>query len=41
MYGRMFFASLTLVASLATALVYGMGGVLAIDGAITSAPWWR
>ena len=32
MYGRVFFTSLTLVASLATALVYGVGGVLAIDG---------
>ncbi len=35
MYGRVFFTSLTLVASLATALVYGVGGVLAIDGTIT------
>ncbi len=35
MYGRVFFTSLTLVASLATALVYGVGGVLVIDGAIT------
>src|SRR6185436_702672 len=34
-YGRVFFTSLTLVASLATALVYGVGGVLAIDGTIT------
>ena len=34
MYGRVFFTSLTLVASLATALVYGLGGVLAIDGDI-------
>jgi ATP-binding cassette subfamily B protein len=32
MYGRVFFASLTLVASLATAMVYGVGGVLAADG---------
>jgi len=32
MYGRVFFASLTLVASLATALVYGFGGVLAANG---------
>ena len=34
MYGRVFFTSLTLVASLATALVYGLGGLLAIDDAI-------
>ena len=34
MYGRVFFASLTLVASLATALVYGFGGVLASQGAL-------
>jgi ATP-binding cassette subfamily B protein len=34
MYGRVFFTSLTLVASLATAMVYGLGGVLAIDGSI-------
>ena len=31
MYGRVFFASLMLTASLATALVYGWGGVLAIN----------
>ena len=35
MYGRVFFTSLTLVASLATALVYGVGGILVIDGGIT------
>jgi ATP-binding cassette subfamily B protein len=35
MYGRVFFTSLTLVASLATALVYGVGGVLVIDQTIT------
>lgn len=35
MANRVFFAALTLVASLATALVYGIGGVLAIDGALT------
>jgi ATP-binding cassette subfamily B protein len=35
MYGRVFFTSLVLVSSLATALVYGVGGVLAIDGTIT------
>ncbi|MGZ4631252.1 MAG: ABC transporter ATP-binding protein [Actinomycetes bacterium] len=34
MYGRVFFTGLTLVASLATALVYGVGGILVIDGAI-------
>lgn len=32
MYGRVFFVSLTLVASLATALVYGVGGTLAAKG---------
>jgi ATP-binding cassette subfamily B protein len=31
MYGRVFFVSLTLVASLATALVYGVGGTLAAE----------
>jgi ATP-binding cassette subfamily B protein len=35
MYGRVFFTGLTLVASLATALVYGVGGLLVIDGDIT------
>jgi ATP-binding cassette subfamily B protein len=35
MSNRVFFTSLTLVASLATALVYGVGGVLAIDGSLT------
>jgi ATP-binding cassette subfamily B protein len=35
MYGRVFFTSLTLVASLATALVYGVGGILVIDATIT------
>jgi ATP-binding cassette subfamily B protein len=35
MSNRIFFAALTLVASLATALVYGVGGVLAIDGVLT------
>src|SRR4051794_29262139 len=34
MYGRVFFAALTLVASLATALVYGFGGVLAPRGSL-------
>src|SRR4051812_41605098 len=33
MYSRVFFVSLTLVAALATAIVYGLGGKLAIDGA--------
>ena len=32
MSNRVFFTALTLVASLATALVYGVGGLLAIDG---------
>ena len=32
MYRRVFFTSLTLAASLATALAYGLGGVLASDG---------
>jgi ATP-binding cassette subfamily B protein len=35
MNGRFFLTSLGLVASLATALVYGVGGLLAIDGALT------
>ncbi len=35
MYGRVFFMGLTLVASLATAFVYGVGGVLVIDSTIT------
>jgi ATP-binding cassette subfamily B protein len=34
MYGRVFFTSLMLVASLATALVYGWGGWLAVRGAL-------
>ncbi|MCO5999311.1 ABC transporter ATP-binding protein [Actinoallomurus rhizosphaericola] len=32
MYGRVFFTALTLVASLATAMVYGVGGSLVVDG---------
>ena len=32
MYGRIFFVALTTVASLATALVYGVGGTLAANG---------
>jgi ATP-binding cassette subfamily B protein len=32
---RVFFTALTLVASLATALVYGVGGLLTIDGTLT------
>ena len=32
MYGRIFFVALTLVAALAAALVYGVGGVLAVQG---------
>jgi ATP-binding cassette subfamily B protein len=35
MTSRVFFAALTLIASLATALVYGVGGVLGIEGALT------
>ncbi len=35
MANRVFFTALTLVASLATALVYGVGGVLAIDNVLT------
>jgi ATP-binding cassette subfamily B protein len=34
MYGRVFFTSLTLVASLATAMIYGLGGLLAIGGSL-------
>jgi ATP-binding cassette subfamily B protein len=34
MYGRYFFAALGLIAALATAVVYGIGGVLTIDGTI-------
>jgi ATP-binding cassette, subfamily B, bacterial len=34
MYGRIFFTALMLVASLATALVYGWGGWLAVRGAL-------
>jgi ATP-binding cassette, subfamily B, bacterial len=35
MYGRIFFTGLMLTASLATALVYGFGGVLVTQGALT------
>jgi ATP-binding cassette, subfamily B, bacterial len=35
MYGRFFFTALTLVAALATALVYGMGGWLAFNGSLS------
>jgi ATP-binding cassette subfamily B protein len=34
MYGRVFFTSLTLLAALATAVVYGIGGSLVIRGAL-------
>jgi ATP-binding cassette, subfamily B, bacterial len=34
LYARLFFAALLLTASLATALIYGWGGVLAIHGAL-------
>jgi ATP-binding cassette subfamily B protein len=36
MYGRAFFVALTLVASLAQALVYGLGGYYAISGQIST-----
>jgi ATP-binding cassette subfamily B protein len=35
MYGRAFFIALVLLASIATALVYGLGGSLVIDGSIS------
>lgn len=35
MSSRVYFAALGAMASLATALVYGVGGVLAVDGAVT------
>ena len=35
MYARIFLVSLSLVAALATALVYGLGGRLAIEGSLT------
>ncbi len=35
MYGRTFFTALTLVAALATALVYGLGGWLAFNGELS------
>ena len=34
MYARFFFIALLLTAALATAVVYGWGGVLAVDGAL-------
>jgi ATP-binding cassette, subfamily B, bacterial len=34
MYSRIFYSALMLVAALATALVYGMGGVMAVNGAL-------
>jgi ATP-binding cassette subfamily B protein len=36
MYGRTFFTALTLVAALATALVYGLGGTLAFAGSLSA-----
>src|SRR5215207_9761873 len=36
MYGRTFFTALTLVAALATALVYGLGGYLAFNGSLSA-----
>ena len=45
MYGRVFFTALTLVAALATALVYGVGGILAVrrhaDGRARWSRWPR
>ncbi len=35
MYGRIFFTGLMLTASLATAIVFGFGGVLVVNGALT------
>ena len=35
MTSRIFYSAMTLVAALATALVYGIGGLLSIDGALT------
>ncbi|MCX6452890.1 MAG: ABC transporter ATP-binding protein [Actinobacteria bacterium] len=35
LFNRLFFTSLTLIASVATAIVYGIGGHLSIDGALT------
>jgi ATP-binding cassette subfamily B protein len=35
MYGRTFFTALTLVAALATALVYGLGGLFAFNGTLS------
>ena len=35
MYGQVFFVALTLLASMVTALVYGLGGVLVIHGTVT------
>ncbi|MFI0353706.1 ABC transporter ATP-binding protein [Actinomadura sp. 9N407] len=34
MYGRIFFTALTLVAALATAMVFGVGGLLVVDGGL-------
>ena len=36
MFGRTFFTALTLVAALATALVYGLGGTLAFSGSLSA-----
>lgn len=35
LFNRLFFTSLTLIASIATAIVYGVGGHLSIDGSLT------
>ena len=41
MYARFFIAALTLTAALATAVVYGWGGVQAVDGRPDAwARWW-
>ena len=34
MYGQVFFVSLTMLTSLVTAVVYGLGGTLVIDGVL-------
>src|SRR5206468_12641608 len=36
MYGRIFFVAMLLVAAIATALTYGLGGWLAVSGAISA-----
>ena len=41
MYARFFIAALTLTAALATAVVYGWGGVQVVNGALQLGRWWR